>query len=194
MRANNLGEILIAGYTKSVNFPTTAGAYRTTAYGSDREAYITKLDNNLSTLLISTFFGGSNRDDIRDLILDSDDNIFVTGSTCSNDFPMTDSSYDNSFNGNEDVFISKMSPDLSSLYRSTYLGNSNDDEGHCLLQDNHGNILVGGYTSSINYPTTPNAFDDSYNGGYNDCFISMLDSTLSQNIVSINNQENKVIA
>jgi Secretion system C-terminal sorting domain/Beta-propeller repeat len=175
-------EIFLAGYTFSGNFPTTAGSYHPDIFGGVRDAYICKMNSDLSTLIASTFFGGDNEDICRDLIIDNNGNIFITGNTRSSDFYTTSESYDQEFNGgfpHGDAFIAKLSNDLSTVDIATFFGGTSDDVGYTLKYDLDGNIYICGTTSSSDLPTSNNAYNTSYNGGANDLFISKFNKKLS---------------
>jgi len=173
------GYIYVAGYTSSENFPTTAHAYETNYNGGDGDAFVLKMDQDLKTLVSSTYLGGSGgEDDWRspELVQDVDGNIYIAGITDSNDFPTTPGAFQEKYNGGtRDVFLSKFDPDLRELFASTLLGGSNDDRmGRSLCIDfKKGEIYVGGYTFSPDFPTSRNAYGRVISGGL-DGFISKL--------------------
>ncbi len=179
------GDVLVAGYTKSSDYPTTEGAYDTTFngyYTYHTDVFISKLDSNLSTLLSSTFIGGSSYDFASALAIDFSGDVLVTGYTYSSDYPTTDGAYDITYNGGKtDVFVSKLDSNLSTLLSSTFIGGSNIyyDIAEALAIDSSGNVFVAGKTGSSGYPTTEGAYDITYNGGKTDVFVSKLDSNLS---------------
>ncbi|MCC7431817.1 SBBP repeat-containing protein, partial [bacterium] len=105
------GNCYIAGSTGSTDFPTTAGAYDTSGYG---DAFVTKLNSSGSSLVFSTFLGGSNGVTGNFLLLDGSGNCFVTGQTSSTDFPTTAGAYDTSLGGT-DAFVTKLNSSGSSL-------------------------------------------------------------------------------
>ena len=175
------GNVFITGVTYSADFPTTPGAYDTSLNG--RDVFISKLNNDLDTLVASTFLGGSDNDYTHSIALDTDGNVFVTGGTDSSDFPTTPDAYDTSHNGNEDVFISKLNNDLDTLVASTFLGGSNDEESCSIVLNTDGDVFITGWTQSSNFPTTSGAYDTSYNGG-SDVFISKLNNDLTTLVAS----------
>jgi len=174
------GNVYVAGYTLSSNFPTTAGAYDT-SFGGGTDAFISKFNSGLTSLLASTYLGGNGDDYAYALKIDSSGNVYVAGSSYS--FPTTAGAYDTSPGGNLDAFISKLNSGLTSLLASTYLGGSGADYAFALAIDSSGNIYVTGQTDSSNFPTTAGAYDTSFGGGY-DAFISKLNSGLTSLLAS----------
>lgn len=176
MDMDSAGNIYITGQTFSSDYPTTPGAYDTTFNGND-DIMVSKFDPTLSTLLASTFIGSPGGEIGYDICVDNSGNVFVTGYTSSN-FPTTPGAYDTTFNGVWDVFLAKFNSNLTSLLSSTYLGGSSGDFGTSIVIDNLGNIFVGGWTYSSNFPTTSGAYDTTF-GGDADGFVSKLNNNLS---------------
>jgi hypothetical protein len=137
---------------------------------------VAKLSPNGSTLLFSTFLGGTSGEISTASQVDEAGNVIVSGNTASPAFPTTPGAYDTSFNGDVDTFISKLNPDGSALIYSTFLGGSSNDNVLSLDMDGSGNVTMGGATSSINFPISPSAYDPSYNGGNADMFVSRSES------------------
>ncbi|MGD8306112.1 MAG: SBBP repeat-containing protein [Ignavibacteria bacterium] len=185
MRIDNSENIVIAGYTTTINFPTTPGAYDQSYNGGTRDAYVAIFNNDLTTLQASSLLGGSVRDTGEDIIIDEVGNIYIVGETFSVNFPTTNYSYDEVYNGGDDVFISKFNSNLTILESSTFLGSVSDDKGQCIARDDSGYIYIAGVTSSLNFPVTELAYDTTFNGGSNDCFVAKFDSSLSENVTSI---------
>ena len=109
---DNSGNVYVAGVTGSSEFPTTSNAYDST-FSGPFEIFISRFDDNLENISISTFFGGSNIDEPRGLFIDSSGDIYITGNTLSPDLPITPGAYDESHNGDQDVFIAKLDGNLS---------------------------------------------------------------------------------
>ena len=177
---DSTGNIFISGFTSSYDYPTTEGAYERLYNGGYYDVFISKFNSSLSTLLASTFIGGSNSDGANALAIDTSGNVFVTGETYSSGFPTTLGTFDTSFNGSinySDVFVSKLDNDLTTLLASTFIGGQSGDSASSLAIDSSGNVFVTGETSSDDYPTSSGAYDASWNGG-SDVFISKFNSSL----------------
>ena len=179
------GNVYVTGVTTSSDFPVTSGAYDT-SYNGATDAFVSKLNSGLTSLLASTFLGGSiDWDAGNSIAIDGGGNVYVLGSTMSSDFPTTSGAYDITFNGNfstVDVFISKLNGGLASLLASTFLGGPDFDSGQSLALDTSGIVYVTGTTGSSAFPTTSGVYDTSFNSGgvypY-DAFISKIDGNLS---------------
>ncbi|MDO8095059.1 MAG: SBBP repeat-containing protein, partial [Candidatus Brocadiales bacterium] len=179
------GNVYVTGSTYSSDFPTTSGAYDTSQNGSN-DVFVSKLDGGLSSLLASTYLGGSSTDYGYSLALDTSGNVYVMGTTYSTDFPTTSGAYDTSYYNGYDIFVSKLDGGLSSLLASTYLGGSRRDDGNSLTLDTSGNVYVMGLTDSTDFPTTSGAYDTSFNGNssFYDVFISKLNGGLTSLLAS----------
>jgi hypothetical protein len=163
------GDIYVVGATDSADFPILNAA-QPSKNGSQRDAFIAKLDGGNGSLLFSTFFGGTRSDEIHDLTLDDSGAIYVAGYTESTDFP-TVNPIQSGLNLNqcfcEDVFVTKLSSDAMSVLYSTYLGGSFEDYGESIALDGSNNIYITGRTQSDDYPTL-NAIQPNRAGMYQD--------------------------
>jgi len=161
LKLTSLGEAVVAGFAGN-GFPTTPGTFQTNFAGGITDAFIAKLNQTGSALTFSTYLGGTGTDQAYGLFLDSLDNIYVTG-FCHDNFPVTECTYDSTFNGGQDVFLSKLNSAANSLEFSTYIGGSSNDLGYCITV--HNNIMyLTGETRSIDFPTTVNSLDTIHNG------------------------------
>ncbi len=173
------GEAYITGYTGSADFPTL-NPYQAN-FGGTNDAFVSSLSSSGSSLIYSTYFGGSDDDTGRGITLRTGGEAYVTGYTLSANFP-TLNPYQASNSGSADVFVSSLSSSGSSLVSSTYLGGSGLDYGYGITLGTGGEAYVTGYTLSANFPTA-NPYQAS-RGGNQDVFISKLASSGSSLVSS----------
>jgi hypothetical protein len=150
-RRDASGAIYIAGATASLNFPTVAALQPT--FGGVRDAFLTKIDADGSTLLFSTYLGGSGAEgNIDALAVDLAGNAAVIGRTASKDFPVASAVQPSFGGGVSDVFVSRFDATGSSLIYSTYLGGSGEDQAFSAAVTRSGEVIAGGNSASTNYP------------------------------------------
>ena len=118
-----------------------------------------------SALQWGTYFGDINDENFSSMVLDSDGNPTIGGVTYSPAFPTTPGAFDTSHNGDSDGYIAKFDQVDGTLIFSTLFGGSGEDVIETVTSDAQGNIYVFGTTESADFPTTPGAFDTTYNGG-----------------------------
>lgn len=164
----------------------TQEAFQTTPQGG-KDGLIAKLSSDGAQVLWATYLGGSS-DDVSTIAVRVDDlgYVYTVGATKSTDIPTSEGAYDTTFNGEQDVYVAKLTPDGSNLVYGTYLGGSQKDGSagtHGLAVDTQGNAYVAGYTFSANFPTTPGSFQTSF-GGVHDLFVSKLSMDGSQLLAS----------
>ncbi|MBD3646283.1 MAG: SBBP repeat-containing protein [Pseudomonadales bacterium] len=161
--------VVIAGRTESNHFPVTAGAFDTSSNGG-HDAFVARFDATLSVLMYSSYLGGNANDFANGMLLDANGNIHIAGGTSSENFPVTPDGSGKIPGGSADAFHARFAPDLSALEFSTLIGGSGADWAYGPLLINS-DIYLYGYTRSDDFPTSPGAYDSSYNGGY-DGFIA----------------------
>jgi hypothetical protein len=149
-------------------------------YGFTVGTYDRSLPLTIDPILYwSSFLGGDQFERPYGVALDSTDHIYITGETYSASFPTTSGALDPNYNGGStDAFVSKFSPQGDQLLFSTFIGGSNLDHGKALALTNDGHIVLSGYTSSANFPTTAGAYDTTVNGS--DSFVLSLTGDGSQ--------------
>ena len=151
---DSTGNAYITGETTSTNFPIVPGSYRTTNAGG-LDVFVTKISADGSTLLYSTYVGGSGNDAGNAIAVDSSGDAFVAGVTASTtDFPTTNGALQTTFGGGDlDAFVFELNPAGTSLTYSTYLGGTGDDAANGIALDSSRNSYIVGSTTSTDFPT-----------------------------------------
>ncbi len=195
---NNNDELVIFGTTGSADFPTTIGAFDNTFNGGSyadpfgslggvyfkngSDLFISKLKSDGSTLMASTYVGGSDNDGVLDTTesitknygdqfrgdvnIDDNNNVYVSSNTRSTDFPVTTGALQSSFGGGlTDACVFKLDNNLTALAWSTYLGGANEDASYSIQIDSLYNVFVAGGTKSNNFPTTTRVLHQAALGG-----------------------------
>lgn len=169
------GSIYVGGYTQSSDFPTTAGAYRSSIAGG-YDQFISKFDYTGTTLLWSTFIGGSSTDYGYDLAVDSTGDAYIVGYSSSSNYPTTAGAFDSSNNGSYDATVAKIDVNGATLELATYVGGSSQDYGRGVALGANGVIYIGGETYSSNFVSTGGVVQPS-RSGYYDQFVTALNAT-----------------
>src|SRR5260370_437852 len=146
---DSAGNICVTGWTFSPDFPTVNATQP--VYGGREDAFVAKIDPSSSTLVYSTYLGGSNFDQGHGIAVDSSGNAYVTGYTGSLDFPTFNALQPGYGGGIVDAFVAKIGPTGTLLY-STYLGGSGNDQSNGIAVDSAGAVYLTGSTSSTNFP------------------------------------------
>jgi gliding motility-associated-like protein len=182
------GDLFIFGASNSSNFPVTAGVYDNSANGQN-DYVISQLDASGSTMLASTYVGGNNDDgwgsiwDPGDITISPTGHLVVTGSTLSANFPVTTGVVQQTSGGGVDAVLFSLSPGLTTLDFSTYIGGNGDEIGtDNAIDPVNGDIIISGYTNSGNFPLQQ-PLQGSFLG-VNDGFITRFNSTATALISS----------
>ena len=155
------GNAYLTGYTASTNF--NAPALNTNSGLED--AFVTKLDTT-GAISYSAYLGGIGDDHGNAIAVSSSGNVYLTGYTESNNFPVLNP-YQSTLNGTRDAFLTQFNSNGVVIY-STYLGGSLIEEGNGIAVDSSGIAYLAGYTTSTNFPTkgayaiSPNGLEDAF--------------------------------
>lgn len=196
--SDNQRNLYMLGTTSSSQFPLgtnpiqgqfRGGLEENTNEGLDfiagTDFFILKLNSSGSSLLASTFFGGSSNDGINsygtdknygdsfrgDITIDANGNVLIAGTSSSVDFPRLNASQQ-VFGGKQDAVFSKFTSDLSAVVWSTYYGGSDEDAGYSIQVNSLGNVYACGGTKSTNL-FTPGANSNTNNGGIDGFIVSL---------------------
>ena len=179
------GNVVIAGFTTSLDFPlknAAQGTFRGTggvAVTPTGDAFVTKINAAGTQLIYSTYLGGRNDDIALALTVDTAGNAYVGGATLSRDFPTTAGVVQPLFKGPGgqadfpklqapwfslgDGFLAKYDP-AGAVQWSTYLGGANDDGIVTVAVDASQNVYCGGITLSRDFPVSANAPRKTFGG------------------------------
>jgi uncharacterized protein (TIGR03437 family) len=172
------GDAYVAGYTSSLDFPVTTGAFQTTApqickpnaYCLNAQpyynAFLTKLKPDGSGLIYSTFLGSLGTTGIapqdgmnKGLALDSAGDAWVAFATNQVSIPIAfTGGFQTMPSGASDILLLALNPAGTALTAATYLGGSGDDFVTEIALDGSGNIYVSGTTSSPSFPDSYGIF------------------------------------
>ena len=169
------GAVYVTGSTTSLNFPVR-GAIQAT-FGGDTDAFVLKLHPAGTHTEYATYLGGLSEDRGNAIAVDAQGRAHVVGYTRSSNFPVA-SPLQATRAGGSDVFVSRLTADGAALDYSTFLGGAGDEFGFAIALDEPGNIFVGGYAFSLDYPVV-NAFQSTRGGpfeGTTDAVLSKINA------------------
>jgi hypothetical protein len=179
------GDIIVSGFTNSVDFPMTATGFDTSYNGGANDVFVCKFDNTLTTLLGSTFIGGINDEKPESLQLDGQGNVYLAIRTKSPDLPVTANAFKDTINIDSsrlitELYAVKLNGDLSQVVSASYIWEvetGSYGQVACML-DNKGNIYFTGSTPHKNFPVGNTGFDTSFSGAA-DGFILRMDTAFA---------------
>lgn len=172
------GNLYAGGITNGAQgkYPVTAGAVQTDyggggiglpAAGLPCDITISKYDSAGTKLLWATYVGGENNEYPHSLVVNQDDDLYIFGTTYSDDYPTSEDGYDRTFNGIADIIVTKISEDGTTLLGSTYVGGSShdglnssgslrynyaDDFRGDILPDENKDVFIASCTRSTDFP------------------------------------------
>lgn len=178
------GDVYVAGWTESTNFPGVAGGAQTTSSGSDH-GFVAHVNSALTALAQSTYLGGGAADRVFALAIHPrTGDVYVAGYTAGN-FPATSSGAQAMFGGIQDAFVAHVNSALTTIDQATYLGGSSVDIAQALaINPTTGDVYVAGYTFSTNFPATAGGAQAD-NGGSYDAFVARLSASLTPSLLTV---------
>lgn len=171
------GVVTTAAWSQGPGFPTTPGAYDTTANG-DYDAVIYRLDPSQSgaaQLVWSTFYGGTGAEGGNGIVLDQSGGVVFVGTNSLGGLPVTPTALQATFAGGgatpSDGYLARLDASGSQLVHATYLGGAAGvDYAYGLVFEDCGDVFVHGLTQSNDFPTTSGGAQ-----GSDDVFLARLD-------------------
>lgn len=187
--SDDQGNLILMGNTGSTDFPVTPNTFQGTYgggtfqssfafndYNRGTDIFITKISKDGSSLLGSTFWGGSGNDGFNkdiyknygdhyrgEVVLTNDGSIVVLSSTFSMDVPLTGANSQDRSQNSQDALLGVFSSDLRTLQWGRYVGGVNADAGYSVKAFNEV-IYICGSTTGSDFPTTANAYKSNYIG------------------------------
>jgi hypothetical protein len=177
------GNVYVAGETNSANFPGTPPAGM--AAGTRRpEAYVSKINPAGTAVLFTAYFAARAfySAGAAAIALDSAGNIYVTGNTGSDDFPVTSNAAQTRLAGNSDAYLLKLDPSGARILYGTFLGGRMHDYPQAVAVNAAGHAVVAGYTWSTDFPVV--AAVRSSAAAAPDAFAFRVDTTTGRLIYS----------
>ena len=178
------GNAYITGGTTSSDFPVTSGVAQSGYGGSSGscsiftfecgDAFVTKINAAGTSLVYSTYLGGSQNDTAFGLALDSTGSAYIVGETYSSNFPTSMGAFQTTLGGTHNGFVTKLTS-TGTLGYSTYLGGNEQDTAAGVAVDSSGNAYIAGRTRSTTFPTTAGAFQTVLQGPQ-DGFVTKLNA------------------
>jgi hypothetical protein len=178
---DSFGNAFIVGFTNSDDFPTVNALQAT--FAGRLDVIAAKLNSSGNALVFSTYLGGSSDDKARDLTVDLEGNLLITGRTDSDDFPLAYAIETEKLSDDGSAFITKIDPLGSQILFSTYLGGSGTDKGRTITTDSNNDIYIAGSTSSNDFPTS-NALQANFQGRNGDGFFTKIDQLTNELVFS----------
>lgn len=185
------GKVCVTGETESDDLPVSIGSVGQ-IYKAQVDAYIARFSADLTQLEIATYLGGNKDDRPKAIAVEAATGaIYVCGSTTSNaQFPIQ-LAHQNTYGGQEDCFLAKLSAGGGTFVFCTYYGKDGNEAFTGIALDPAGSPYVTGYTTSSTFETAPTPgrfssgrvpYDRTYNGGKTDAFLIKFfpDGTLSK--------------
>lgn len=176
---DHLGNVLVASCSRSANFPMQNAFQGTKGVGQD--AVIFRLNNSLTNLQFSSFYGGNKDDAAYSVKTDTIGAIVFAGGTSSNNILGTSGAYQSNYNGGKtDGFVTKLNAQGSSILKASYIGTSNYDQAFFVEIDRNNQIFLLGQSVGGTFPVN----NAPYSNPGSSQFVIKLNNQLTSNLAS----------
>ncbi len=176
------GGVWVAGVTYSSDFPLTGNSLRKSYFGNG-DVVLAKLNSEISAVVYTSYFGGSDVEEAREITVDAQGRVYLAGVTLSDDLPVSTNAFQRTTNGNGDIFVAIINPTLPANQQvtyCTYFGGSDGESPYDFFRDpGTGYLYLVGYTQSRNFPTTSDAIQRSSVAAGIDGFVAILNPAKS---------------
>lgn len=190
IQVDSLDEVYVMSSTKSIDFPIVGGFDN--SLGGNQDAVLIKLNANFSSIVYSTFIGGNNSDAGYALCLDDTLNVYVTGGTRSNDFPITTGSYKTNYQGGvADGYVCKIKKDGSYIMHSSYIGTGSYDQSYFVQLDNQQNVYLYGQSLG-SMPVTSGVYSNTNSKQFIQKLNSQLNTLLASTVFGNGNGQSNI--
>jgi hypothetical protein len=160
LEVDHHNRVVVAGYTRSPEFPTTPNA-PTPDFRGDVSGFVLRLSPQGNALEYGMFLGSVDIAWATNLALGADGSAYVSGLASGTGFPVTSGAYDTSDTGVRRAFLTHIAADGGSLLYSTRLGGTDprSTEAYAVDVDAQGHAYLMGFTRATDFPTTPGTYD-----------------------------------
>lgn len=176
---NFRGEIIVddsfvyfSSVTQSADFPVVSASQPN--LNGVQDAVVVKMTKNLSSIVWSTYYGGSGDESGNGIQLSGNGSVYVAGGTNNGGLNLGLSGWDNTYHGNRDGFLLRLDATTGALLNGTYIGTSDYDQSYFVQIDVDNDVYVFGQTAG-NWAITPGRFGVANSGQY----IMKFDPTLT---------------
>jgi len=158
--------VIVGSSTSSLNFPITLSSHQNVYGGGEQDGVVFKMNEDLSTMIWSSYAGGSGADGIYSVIQSADSSIYFAGGTNSTNFNFGTSAYQSNYQGGiTDGFYCNFSADGSALIQGSYFGSDQYDQIYFIREDKVGNIYTYGQSDKFGTYWIKNAAYNTPNSG-----------------------------
>ena len=179
MTVDSNGDVFIVGWTD--NYTRFSSSRTVLGYAGNRDAFVSKLSNDLSTHLSTAILASRYNDEAHSITLDEFNNVLVAGATATIAFAPSRKWF--GLAGGINAFVSKLSNDLSTHIATAIVTSTGDDYAYGVAVDDSGNIFISGYTTNSDDFAPSRAVFGSP-GGWKDAFVSKLSEDLQVHIAT----------
>lgn len=175
---DNNGYVFVVTSTRSSDFPTTSGSFQSTNPGGAQNGCLLKLDSELSSVMWSSYIGGSDLDAAYSVVVNQTGDVFVTGGTKSGDLSGMATGLNSTYQGGDaDGFVYRISNDGSSIIAGSYIGTTAYDQSYFVQLDKYNYVYLFGQTSG-SYPVSGGVYQNANSGQFIHKLSPMLDATI----------------